>query len=672
MNAGISESFPRTEIQLNENWRFSLGDFRHAPQIDFDDTGWQTVCLPHTWNNFDGQDGGTYYCGPGWYRKRLKIPASCQTRRVFIRFGAAGFAADVYVNGKPVWRHTGGFAAFVFDITPYLNYGGSNVIAVRVDNTAPDVSEKFRIAPISADFTMEGGLYREASLIVTDPVHISLTDYASPGVFIMQQNVSEKLAQLRVTVLVRNDSRTAADLLVRTEIFDRKDSAVKRASDTVKVDPSVGYKDVQDIVIEAPHLWNGRADPYLYKAVVSIYSKDKLVDRVEQPVGLRFYRVDPDNGFFLNGKPYSLHGVALHEDKKDRGRAITDADRLDEMKDVLDIGATMIRMAHYQYGEEMYRLCDRYGIVVWTEIPLVNQIDGSKSFAENAAQQLKELIRQNYNHPSVLFWGIFNEIHNAKGPDPRPLVSELNALAKQEDPTRLTTAASDDEDSTNFVTDVLGMNKYFGWYYGSAGDLGPFLDKWHTEHPGRAIGISEYGAGGSIFQHEELLPQQPRTDGPWHPEEYQTQFHEISWKAIESRPFIWFSTLWNMYDFASDYRNEGFSPGINDKGIVTQGHEIKKDAYFWYKVNWNPQPMVHINGKMFTARDTSAITVEVYSNASAVELFVGGRSLGRKASGDRRFFWNDVALAPGENFVKAVASFDGKEYFDQCWWRRVR
>ncbi len=386
-------------------------------------------------------------------------------------------------------------------------------------------------------------------------------------------------------------------------------------------------------------------------------------------MGLRYYRVDPDSGFFLNGKPYKLYGVALHEDKKDEGRAITDADRRQEMKDILDIGATMIRMAHYQYDQEMYRLCDKYGIVVWTEIPLVNQIVDSKSFEENAEQQLKELIRQNYNHPSVLFWGIFNEIHNQKGPDPLSLVRKLNELAKEEDPTRLTTAASDDEDSTNFVTDVLGMNKYYGWYYGAAKDLGPYLDKWHREHPDRAIGISEYGAGGSVYQHEEHPAKQPRTNGPWHPEEYQTEFHEISWKAIQSRPYIWFSTLWNLYDFASDYRDEGFRPGINDKGIITQGHETKKDAYYWYKVNWNPEPMVHINSKMFTVRDTSVITVEVYSNARDVELFIDGRSVGRKTSEDHRFFWKEVELRLGENYVKATATIDGTEYSDACWWR---
>ena len=505
--------------------------------------------------------------------------------------------------------------------------------------------------------------------MLTNPVHISLTDYASPGIFITQKKVTDKFADLRLTTILSNDSRSAADVVVKSAVYDSEGGVVKEVEARSKVGPYVGNKVDQEMTIKNPHLWNGRIDPYLYKVVVSVYHDNKLVDREEQPLGLRYYRVDPDSGFYLNGQPYKLHGVALHEDRKDEGRAITDADRRQEMRDIIAIGATMIRMSHYQYGQEMYRLCDKYGIVVWTEIPLVNQTVDSKSFSENAEQQLTELIRQNYNHPSVLFWGIFNEIHNVRGPDPLPLVRKLNELAKKEDPTRPTTSASDDEDSTNFVTDVLGMNKYFGWYYGSARDLGTYLDKWHSEHPNRAIGLSEYGAGGSVYQHEELPANQPRTDGPWHPEEYQTEFHEISWKAIESRPFIWFSTLWNMYDFASDSRREGFRPGINDKGIITHGHETKKDAYYWYKVNWNPEPMVHINSKMFTVRDTPLITVEVYSNASNIELFLDGTSLGKKSSEDHRFFWRDVKLNAGSNSVRAVALIDGKEYFDQCWWR---
>ena len=669
-------SDPRIGISLNDGWKFMKGNFQEAYAVNFDDAGWEKVCLPHTWNNLDGQDGGDdYYRGPAWYRKRMEVPKALYTKRVFIKFGAAGMIADVYINGKFVGEHKGGFAAFVFDVTHFLNYGKSNLIAVKVDNTSPQVSDKFKIPPLSADFTMEGGLYREAELVFTDAVHISLLDYASPGVFIHQNKVSDTSAEFSVSAELANDTKNSQYISARVSIYDAEGKLVKKSGSEVKITSGGSFDFVNRFKIENPHLWDGRNGPYLYRVVVSLLKRGELLDEVEQPLGLRYYRVDPGKGFFLNGKPYKLHGVCLHEDKKDEGRAITKQDRLKEMDDILDIGATIVRFSHYQYDQELYRLCDKNGIVVWTEIPLVNQIDSSEAFKQNAEQQLRELIHQNYNHPSVLFWGIFNEIHNGKGPDPLKLVQTLDSLARKEDPTRPTTAASNDERSTNFVTEVLGLNQYFGWYYGKAQDLGGYLDKWHKEHPDRAIGLSEYGAGASIFQHEENV-EQPRPDGTWHPEEYQTLFHEISWKTIEARPFIWFSTLWNMYEFASDSRREGFQPGINDKGIITQDHETKKDAYYWYKVNWSndslresPSPMVHINSKMFTTRDTNIITVEVYSNAKEVELFANGKSIGKVSSDDHRFFWNNVSLNSGSNYVKAVATIGGKEYFDECWWR---
>ncbi len=660
----------RIEIPIDNGWNFMKGDFAGASDAEFDDSGWENVCLPHTWNKLDGQDGGDdYYRGPSWYRQKTDIPEEYSHRRVFLKFGAAGMVADVYVNGNFVGEHKGGFAAFVFDITHLLNFGKSNLIAVKVDNTSPQESNRFKLPPLSADFTMEGGLYRKAELIITNDVHISLSDYASPGFYIMQDKVTDSSAEISVKTKLKNDSKFVSDVVLESVIYDHEGKVIKEVKSKNRIDGEADSEIGQKMSLDKPHLWNGRIDPYLYKVVVSLYQDGKLIDEVEQPMGLRYYKVDPEKGFFLNGKPYKLHGVALHEDKKDEGRGITNEDRKQEMKYILDIGATVVRFAHYQYDEEMYRLCDKNGIVVWTEMPLVNQVDSSSAFVDNAEQQLKELIRQNYNHPSVFFWGIFNEIHQKNGPDPIDLVSKLDKLAKDEDPTRLTTAASDDEGTTNFVTEVLGLNKYFGWYYGSAGDLGPFLDKWHRDHPDRAIGISEYGAGANVYQHEELPSMQPQINGSWHPEEYQTFYHEVSWKAIESRPFIWFSTIWNMFDFASDSRREGIQPGINDKGLITQDHETKKDSYYWYKVNWNMDPMVHINGKLFTMRDTSVVTVEVYSNATEVELFVNGKSAGKAASGDHRFFWNSVNLIEGSNNVKVVATIDGKEYFDECWWR---
>ncbi len=669
----MAQASGRIKIPLNKDWKFSKGDIAGASEINFNDKNWKTVCLPHTWNNLDGQDGGTYYRGPAWYRKTFKIDKELSSKKIFIRFGAANMIADVYANGKFVGEHKGGYAAFIFDLTKFLNFGKENIIAVKVDNTSFQDSPKFELAPLDADFTMDGGLYRKVNLTATNKIHISLTDYASPGVFITQKKVTDDLAELSILTNLKNDSQRDQAIAIKTKIFDEKGNLVKEAGGIIKIGKGSEENFRQNILMNKPHLWNGKIDPYLYKVVVAVYLNKELIDEETQPLGLRYYSVDPDKGFFLNGKPYKLYGVALHEDKKDKGRAITNADRRQEMKYILDIGATMVRLAHYQHGQEMYRLCDKNGIVVWTEIPVVNHIVVSKDFADNCKQQLKELILQNYNHPAIFFWGIFNELGNVKGPDATSLIKELNAIAKKEDPTRLTTAAANfDNIPPAFVTDVLGLNKYFGWYNGKVQDLGPYLDKWHMEHPDRAIGLSEYGAGGSIYQHEDFYPDRTRQSVPgshWHPEEYQTYFHEISWKEIAARPYIWFSSLWNGFDFASDSRNEGYKPGVNDKGLITQDHAVKKDSYYWYKVNWNPQPMVYITDKRYTERDTSEINVKVYSNADEVELFVNGKSLGKTKSNDHRFIWNGVNLSAGSNDVKAVAMIYGKEYFDECWWK---
>ncbi len=669
INLSMTAAPARKEIPLNNNWKFSKGNFENAFKISFDDSAWQTVSLPHTWNNLDGQDGGTYYRGPAWYRNSFSISKDLSGKQIYIRFGAANMITDLYINDKFVGEHKGGYAAFVFDITKYVKPGNKNIIAVKVDNTSFKDSEEFQLAPLDADYTMDGGIYRKVNLIVTSGVHISLTDYASPGVFITQNNVSDDHADVSILTKLENDSKQNSNLKIKAVICDEEGKIIKEQTGEKKLNAGSASDFVQHFSINKPHLWNGRIDPYLYHVVVSLYRNKVLVDEIKQPLGLRYFKVDPDKGFFLNGKPYKLHGFCIHEDKKDEGRAITNYDRKQEMNYVMDIGATMVRLAHYQHGQEMYNLCDKNGIVVWTEIPLVNHIETTGAFAKNCEQQLKELIRQNYNHPSILFWGIFNELGNVKGPDAASLVKNLNALAKKEDSTRYTTAAANiDNIAPEFVTDVLGLNKYFGWYNGKAEDLGPYLDKWHKEHPGRAIGLSEYGAGGSIYQHEEN-PKQPKPGGPWHPEEYQTELHEIIWKEIQARPYIWFSTLWNGFEFASDSRREGFKPGINDKGIITQDHAVKKDAYFWYKVNWNPAPMVHITSKRFTVRDTSIITAKIYSNADEVELFVNGKSLGKTSSSDHRFIWKDVRLNSGSNDIKAEATINGKEYSDECWWR---
>ncbi|MGD1008085.1 MAG: glycoside hydrolase family 2 TIM barrel-domain containing protein [Ignavibacteriaceae bacterium] len=672
MNINITFGAPRVEVLFNGNWKFIKGNISEAANIIFDDSNWEKVNLPHTWNNLDGQNGGTYYRGPAWYRKSFNLPDDYAGKKIFLKFGAANMIANVYINGKFAGEHTGGYAAFTFDVTDFLIIGQTNIISVKVDNTSFKESKDFQFAPLEGDFTMGGGLNRSVKLILTDSVHISLLDYASPGIYITQKKVDDNNADILITAKLKNDSKNLQNISIETAVYNLEGNVVKESTGKAGLPPLAAQDFEQEFSIDNPHLWNGRIDPYLYKVVVSIYQNNRLLDRVEQPLGLRYYKVDSQKGFFLNGKPYKLHGFCMHEDKENKGRALSDADREEEVNCLLDIGATIVRMAHYQHADKEYDLCDQNGIVVWTELALVDCISSEKSFSDNCKQQLIELIRQNYNHPSIFFWSIFNEIHLLKGPDPLPLVKELNELAKKEDPARYTTAAANDNDQpTAFVTDVLGLNKYFGWYNGKTQELGKYLDDWHNLYPDRAIGISEYGAGGSIFQHEEV-PVEPIIYSHWHPEEYEADFHEVSWKIIQERPYVWFSTIWNGFDFSSGYRNEGFKAGINDKGIIEQDHSTKKDSYYWYKVNWSPDPMIYITSKRFTQRDTSFINVKVYSNAEEVELFVNNVSVGKMKAGDHRFIWNEVKLNEGSNYVKAVVSVNGKELYDECWWRCIK
>lgn len=655
--------FQRAEINFDSEWKFYKSNVANAQTAVFDDSQWESITLPHTWNNLDGQDGGgDYYRGPAWYRKHFSIPKEYKEKKIFIQFGAANMVAEVFLNEKLIGRHEGGYAAFTFDITGFVRFDKENIIAVKVDN-----SEKFNFAPLRGDFTMCGGIHRSVQLTVTDKLHISPLDFGSSGVYIQQTNVGDASADIRISTKVKNDNVAAKKIIVESVITDREGNEIEKLSSESTLKGNQAQDIVQRTSLKYPHLWNGRNDPYLYTVAVSIREKGGTLDAVTQPLGIRYFSVDPDKGFFLNGRPYDLHGFNRHEDKKDKGRAMSDSDREDDMRFIMDIGSTVVRLAHYQHADKMYELCDRHGIIVWAEIPFVDFSSLEKKFGENLKQQLRELIRQNYNHPSICFWGLFNEVYIRKEADPVPLIHELNSIAKREDPTRYTVGAANIDSTTVAIPDLIGFNKYYGWYEGEASGFGKNFDALHEKHKEKKIGVSEYGAGGSIFHHQEKI-EKTIHNAMWHPEEYQTYFHEKVWKQLKTRPYLWIKTIWNGFDFSADWRREGFSAGVNDKGLITHDHAVKKDSYYWYKVNWNDEPMVFITGKYFAKRDTSVITVKVYSNANDVELFVNSVSLGKKASDDHIFKWENVSLQPRHaNTIKAVAVVNGKKITDQCW-----
>jgi beta-galactosidase len=640
-----------------------------APATTFNDSSWASVNLPHSWNAMDGQDGGSnYYRGSAWYRRHYTPPASAAGKRIFLQFDGANIVAVVYVNGTMVGTHRGGFAHFRFDVTALMVPGSDNVIAVMVSNSA--VSD---VAPLDADFTFFGGLYRDVHVLITDPVHVDALDYASAGVYVSASNISAATATLSTSVRVRNDTSTTQTVAVDTVVVRADGTVAARMLATGAVAAGASSSLANTASFPSPHLWNGVADPYLYTVYAEVSVGGAVTDVVSVPFGFRFYSVDPAQGFSLNGQYLDLHGVNRHQDRLNMGWAISDAQHDEDMALIRELGANIIRLSHYQHAEHFHDLADRAGIVLWAEIPLVNSITDNTAFTNNARQQLTELIRQNYNHPSILFWGIGNE-QRADNTATNNLLTALNTLVHSEDPSRLSTYAqccTSDTGGLPAHTDVVGYNTYYGWYdaFGTAEQFGAWADNLHAAKPTWKIGISEYGAGAGITQHA-ANPTQPDPYGTPHPEEWQNLVHETHWKQMKTRRYLWTKLIWNMFDFAVDSRNEGDTPGRNDKGLVTYDRKTRKDAFYWYKANWTTTPFVYITSRRFTPRTGATATVKVYSNMESVRLEVNGTMYAATAGADRIFQWTNVALAAGANTVTATGTSGTTTATDTVTWMR--
>jgi beta-galactosidase len=662
----------RESTLLDSGWRFMQGDpaglagqAMSPADVNWNDSNWQTVSIPHNWGWEQAQQGKDFYRGPGWYRRELNITPGTG-KRYFLRFEAASLVADAYLNGKRLGEHRGGFGAFCFEITDSLSASGTNVLAVRVSNKwEPD------LAPLSGDFSVYGGLYRPVHLIETAAENFTLTDHGSPGVAWLQTSVTETQAVIDVTAQISNGTKQKRPLTLVASVLDADGNQVADSRQQIALAPNLTAPYWLRVTVPHPHLWNGRQDPYLYKAVIELRSGDSVVDSVEQPLGLRFYSVDPDKGFFLNGKPYHLHGVNRHQDRFNKGWAISEADMDEDMRLIKEIGATVVRCAHYQHSDYFYSLCDKAGILVWAELPQVNEINPSEPFEETSRNQLLDLIRQNVNHPSIFVWSLFNELRPGK-PDPHRELQDLKIVANGEDPTRPAIAATCTSElpQMNKITDLLGWNIYPGWYsgWGSKDDFGKSLDSRRQDSRHGGFCVSEYGAGANTTQHEQN-PKQPKTDGQWHPEEWQATVHEAAWTAMKARPFVWGTFVWNMFDFAVSTRHEGNIPGRNDKGLATYDRKIKKDAFYFYKANWSDEPMLYITSRRFTERTNAVTDVKIYSSTSEVELLLNGISQGKHSDGTNCvFIWKDVQLQPGENRVEAKAERNGQKLSDSCVW----
>jgi beta-galactosidase len=451
-------------------------------------------------------------------------------------------------------------------------------------------------------------------------------------------------------------------------VLDAKGKVIVHREKEITAVSSVTAPFALKVVVPKPHLWNGRKDPYLYRAVVELRSADRVLDSIEQPLGLRYYRIDNAKGFFLNGEPYHLHGVNRHQDRWNQGWAVSPADEEQDVALLKEIGATVVRCSHYQQSDHFVSLCDEAGILVWAELSQVDRVGADARFPETSRSQLLDLIRQNINHPSIFVWSLFNEIR-PNNPDPHRMLLDQHLLAKAEDPTRPTIAATCTEKlpQMNTIPDWLGWNIYPGWYadWGKLSEFGKTIDDRRFTSREGALCISEYGAGANYLQHEDN-PRQPKNDGQWHPEEYQGIFHEAAWADLKARPFIWGTFVWCMFDFTSFWRKEGGVPGLNNKGLVSVDRKVKKDAFYFYKANWSDEPMVYLTSRRFTERTNAVTDVKVYSNAKTVELLLNGTSQGKRSKAvNGVFIWKGVQLQSGENKVEARAE---KGLTDECVW----
>ena len=616
----------RQIMNLNAGWVFNKQDEIPAALP----TEWEKVDLPHSWNAVDGQDGGNdYFRGTACYAKTITKAELPVAQQYYLEIRGANSSADVYLDGKHLAHHDGGYSTWRVNVTEELK--DSSLLVIAVDNSANE-----RVYPQMADFTFYGGLYRDVNLIAVSDSHFDLDYYGGPGIQVTPI-IDGANANVEVKVYLTNMKESQT---IRYTLTDKEGKVVAQVT---TADTKV------DFVIENVHKWHGRKDPYLYNVKAELVENETVVDNVETAFGCRSYEIDPERGFILNGEEYPLRGVSRHQDRWGKGNALSKEDHKEDIELICEVGATTIRLAHYQHDQYFYDLCDQYGQVIWAEIPYISKhMPGGR---ENTISQMKELITQNYNHPSIVVWGLSNEI-SIGGSDDDLLENHriLNDMVHEMDKTRKTTIAAVSmckmDDPYLQIPDVVSYNHYFGWYGGETSMNGPWFDKFHAKHPNIPIGCSEYGCE-ALNWHTSNPMQGDYT------EEYQAYYHEELIKQLFSRKYMWATHVWNMFDFGADARAEGGENGQNHKGLMTFDRSYKKDAFYAYKAWLNPEPMIHLCGKRYVDRVEDVTKVTVYSNQPTVELFANGVSLGVKEAPDH-FFYFDVPNV-GETHLVAVS-----------------
>lgn len=654
---------------FNSGWSFKKAPAEkelalNAPKWE---SGWSEVEIPHTWNAKDMQvQANNFYEGAAYYKKNYFFPADLKGKRVFLRFEGVGSCAEVFVNGMLVTSHKGGYSAFACEISPLLKVGEENEIIVKADNKSrPDV------IPVNHNlFGVYGGIYRPVWLIVTEPYNISVTDCASPGVYITQKNVSKKQADVKVKVKLDNGTLQPVPVTLQNTIYDQEGKQIATNSQSFELTAQGEQAYESSFTIKKPTLWQGRENPYLYKVVSRLIKDGQVIDEMVQPLGLRKYEIVAGKGFYLNGEKYPMYGVTRHQDWWGLGSALKNENHDFDLATIMDVGATTVRFAHYQQSDYLYSRCDSLGLIIWAEIPFVNRVTGQE--AENCRNQLREMIRQSFNHPSIYVWGLHNEVYQPHQYT-KELTQSLHDLAKTEDPDRYTVSVNGYghmEHPVNLVADIQGMNRYFGWYEKKIQDIKPWVEGLEKEYPHQKLMLTEYGADANLNHQTEYLGDALNWTKEFYPETFATKTHEYQWSVIAAHPYIIASYLWNTFDFCAPMWVRGGVPARNMKGLVTFDRKIKKDSYFWYKANWSKEPVLFLTQRRNWDREKKETSITVYSNIGTPTVYLNGKELSGIREGYTRVHYiiDNVTLDMGKNIVKTVVVKDGKTYEDEIEW----
>lgn len=659
----------RSVESFNSGWSFKKAPAEKELAVNARkwDSGWSEVEIPHTWNAKDMQvQADNFYEGAAYYKKQYFFPTELKGKRVFLRFEGVGSCAEVFVNGMLATSHKGGYSAFACEISQLLKAGEENEIIVKADNKSrPDV------IPINHNlFGVYGGIYRPVWLIVTEPYNISVTDCASPGVYVTQKNVSKKQADVNVKVKLDNGTLQPAPVTLQNTIYNQEGKQIATQSRSFELSAQGEQAYESSFTIKNPTLWQGRENPYLYKVVSRLIKDGKVIDEMVQPLGLRKYEIVAGKGFYLNGEKYPMYGVTRHQDWWGLGSALKNENHDFDLATIMDVGATTVRFAHYQQSDYLYSRCDSLGLIIWAEIPFVNRVSGEE--AENCRNQLREMIRQSFNHPSIYVWGLHNEVYQPHQYT-RELTQSLHDLAKTEDPDRYTVSVNGYghmEHPVNLVADIQGMNRYFGWYEKKIQDIKPWVENLEKEYPHQKLMLTEYGADANLNHQTEYLGDALNWTKEFYPETFATKTHEYQWSVIAAHPYIIASYLWNTFDFCAPMWVRGGVPARNMKGLVTFDRKVKKDSYFWYKANWSKDPVLFLTQRRNWDREKKETSVTVYSNIGTPKVYLNGKELSgiREGYTPVHYIIDNVTLENGKNIVKTVVVKDGKTYEDEIEW----